>query len=753
MKKTETAPQNKRKSTGGAFAVGAKKTGKFLSGILGFEKLTKYENDYLHDANIRSCSYMGFIVVLLELWMLIRQSYSKILPKIQSGNDPFQMIVKYTSKYWLFLLIGLGLMLFCLFYQRGKRLTKGKFITLIVIGAACMLYTAVLKLESFTKTSDSVTPVMAGIMNAMLISIYVFLFVIGAAITTYACFNYLKNKRIVVLEHVAVTSFTLVCLAFGVFVSYSDFWGGKEIICFLTMVIYVGCLLIYRPYVTLLILGSSFYGFYRILLTYQEGLTFADQEVRISGVVHRIISGDAVNYVTFFISLTTICFAIYHGRLVEARKSKALEKSATEDQLTGLYNYNHFSELAIEKIRNFTGDLSENVLLFIDVHNFKAFNDQRGFEAGDRFLVAIAGYISEVFDGSLCGRQADDHFVVLTKTEGLKERLDKLNEKVSDYDDEILLGINCGGYHLNANTEDPRVCIDRARYAAHLIKNRFQTVYIEYDKTMSEAYRKRLYVINNIDNAVENGWIVPFYQPVVWSDTEQVCGCEVLARWMDPVYGQLFPNEFVPVLEEYRLIHKLDRAIFEFACRDLRDALNSGKPVIPVSLNFSRLDFELMDAVSELDGLVKKYGLSKDLIHVEVTESALTDNFSKLNEAINRIKELGYSLWLDDFGSGYSSLNVLKDYQFDVIKIDMRFLSNLENNEKAKTLIDCIIQMATRINMLTLTEGVETKVQADFLNKVGCNRLQGYLFGKPIPRKDLYDRIDKGELVVSEKRL
>ena len=730
-----------------------KKVWNFFADVLGFEKLTKYENDYLHDANIRSCSYMGFIVVILELWMLIRQSYSKILPKYQAGGKLSDLFVKYTSKYWLFLLIGLGLMLFCLFYQRGKRLSRGKFVTLVVIGVACMLYTAMLSQENFTKTSDSITPVMAGIMNAMLITIYVFLFVIGAAIATYACFNYLKGKRIVILEHAAVTGFTLVCLAFGVFVSYSDFWGGKEIICFLTMVIYVGCLLIYRPYVTLLILGASFLGFYNILLTFEEGLSFKYQSVEISGVMRKIISGDAVNYVTFFISLTTICFAIYHGRLVEARKSKALEKSAKEDQLTGLYNYNYFSELATERIRGLTGDPTDNVLLFIDVHNFKAFNDQRGFEEGDRFLCAIGRHISEVFADSLYGRQADDHFVVLTKTESLTEKLDALNREVSNYDDEILLGINCGGYHLNATSEDPRVCIDRARYAAHLIKNRFQTVYIEYDQTMSEAYRKRLHVINNIDNAVENGWIVPFYQPVVWSDTEEVCGCEVLARWMDPTYGQLFPNEFIPVLEEYRLIHKLDRAIFEFACRDLRAAIDAGKPVVPVSLNFSRLDFELMDAVAELDGLVQKYGLSKDLIHVEVTESALTDNHAKLNEAINRIKELGYSLWLDDFGSGYSSLNVLKDYQFDVIKIDMRFLSNLENNEKARTLIDCIIQMANRIHMLTLTEGVETKVQADFLNKIGCTRLQGYLFGKPIPIKDLYDRIDKGELVVSNKRL
>ncbi len=729
------------------------KVSRFFVHILGFEKLSRYETDYLHDANIRSCSYMGFIVVLLEVWMLARQIYSKIIPKYQAGGDLFELFVKYTSKYWLFLLIGLGLMLFCLFYQREKRLSKGRFITLLVLGVACMLYTGVLGLEAFTKPSDSITPVMAGIMNAMLVSVYVFLFVIGAAITAYALVKYRKNRRIVVLEHVAIIAFTLICLAFGIFVSYSDFWGGKEIICFLTMVLYVGCLLIYRPYISVLILAASFLGFYNILLTYQGGLSFAKQEILISGVTQKIISGDSVNYVTFFISLTTICFAIYHGRVNEARKSKALEKIAKEDQLTGLYNYSYFTERAKDSIENLEGDLAENVLLFLDVHNFKAFNDQRGFEAGDRFLIALGKRISELFSDSLYGRQADDHFVVLTKTDGLMERLNSLNDLVRDYDEEILLGINCGGYHLNSHHEDPRMAIDRARYAVQLIKNRFQTIYIEYDEAMSEAYHKRLYIINNIDNAVKSGWIVPFYQPVVWSDTEELCGCEVLARWIDPVYGRLSPIEFIPVLEEYRLIHKLDKSIFESACRDLRESMDAGKPVVPISLNFSRLDFELMDAVTELDTLATKYGISRDLIHVEVTESALTDNFSLLNDAMKRIKELGYSLWLDDFGSGYSSLNVLKDYQFDVIKLDMRFLSNLEDSEKARTLIDCIIRMANRIHMLTLTEGVETSFQADFLNKVGCDRLQGYLFGKPIEKDELYARIDAGELVVSEKCL
>ena len=723
----------------------------FLSHIFGFERLSKYEKDYLHDSNIRSSIYMGVIVICLELWMIIRQAFSKIIPKYQSGEDLFGLVVKYTTKYWLFLLIGLALMLFCLFYQRDIRLSRGRFIALVSSGAACILYTAVLSLESFTRESESITPVMAFIMNAMLVSIYVLLFVIGVSIVTYALFKYLKSRNIVFLEHLAIIGFTLVCLAFGIYVSYSDFWGGKEIICFLTMVLYVGCLLIYRPYISVLILGASFYLFHSILLTFQGGLSFASQDVVISGVTYSLTSGDTVNYITFFVSLTTICFAIYHGRLNEARKSKALEKTACTDALTGMYNYSHFSELAKARLQNATDTNSDSVFLFLDIHNFKAFNDQRGFEEGDKFLSTIGRHICDIFRDSLCARQADDHFVVLTSSDSLEEKLDRLNQLVHDYDAEILLGVNCGAYRVYNPNEDPRLAIDRARYASRLIKNRFETIYSEYDNAMSEEYHKRSYVVNNIDNAVENGWIVPFYQPVVWSDSRELCGCEALARWKDPVYGQLFPNEFIPVLEEYRLIHKLDRAIFGAVCRDIRGAMDTGKPVVPVSLNFSRLDFELMDAVQELENIVKRYNIPREMIHVEVTESALTDNLSNLNAAINRIKELGYSLWLDDFGSGYSSLNVLKDYQFDVVKIDMRFLSNLESSEKARTLVECIVQMADRIDMLTLTEGVETEAQAEFLNSIGCTRLQGYLFGRPVPKDAFYNRIEKGELIVSEK--
>ena len=188
--------------------------------------------------------------------------------------------------------------------------------------------------------------------------------------------------------------------------------------------------------------------------------------------------------------------------------------------------------------------------------------------------------------------------------------------------------------------------------------------------------------------------------------------------------------------------------IFEAVCRDLRERLDQKLPVVPVSINFSRLDFELMDAVEVFDSLVQKYQIPKEYLHVEVTESALNENDRLLIDSTRRLKEKGYALWLDDFGSGYSSLNVLKDFDFDVLKIDMKFLIGFGTNQKAEPLIQSVIDMAGKIGLKTLTEGVETEEQANFLEKGGCLRLQGYRFGKPMPKEEILGKIDAGEFEI-----
>lgn len=300
---------------------------KYMAHMLGFEKLSRFEKDFLHDANLHSSMYIGLLTIVLEVWLLWRQTYSRVIPKWQDeGMDLFDALVKYTSKYWLFLLAGLGLSLFCMYYRTHKsdHMSKGWFFTLLLSGCACVLYPFELKLETFIEVGDVVTPTMALILNISLVGIYACCFLFGVEMVSYALMGHFKHKRVVFLEHMVSVTYCLICLFFGVFVSYSDFWDGKEIICFLMMMIYVGFMLMYRPYITMISLTACFYGFYNILLTFQDGLTFAPKEISIHGVTYFVNSGDTVNYITFLASLITICVAVYHGRLREAKKSQGV---------------------------------------------------------------------------------------------------------------------------------------------------------------------------------------------------------------------------------------------------------------------------------------------------------------------------------------------------------------------------------------------------------------------------------------------
>ncbi len=327
-----------------------------LAHLLGLEKLNKYERDYIHESNVHSSMYIGFITIGLEIWMLVRQFITKVYPKLLEGMGLFPALVKYTTKFWLFLLVGQGMALFCMFCKNHKedKMSKGWFIGLLESGLACVFYTIVLRLETFIKVSDSVTPTMAGIMNVFLVIIYILLFIFGVTIITYALFRYIKNKKLLWLEYLVVILFGAIGVSFGAYVSYSDFWTGKEIICFMMMMVYVGFMLNYRPYITILVLIASFIAFHKILLTFNGGLTFKFKQVDINGVIYTITSGDTANYITFLASLITICTAMYHGHLKEARKSESVyrmfgqtaEALATAIDAKDKYTHGHSTRVA-----------------------------------------------------------------------------------------------------------------------------------------------------------------------------------------------------------------------------------------------------------------------------------------------------------------------------------------------------------------------------------------------------------------------
>lgn len=237
----------------------------------------------------------------------------------------------------------------------------------------------------------------------------------------------------------------------------------------------------------------------------------------------------------------------------------------------------------------------------------------------------------------------------------------------------------------------------------------------------------RSYVISHIDEAVENGYIEIYYQPVVRTLTGKLAGMEALARWRDPVYGFLRPDQFIPVLEEERLIDKLDRYVIRECGRQLRRQIDAHRPIVPISFNVSRMDFQLMDVLSEIEAVVRENELPRDYLRIEITETAMVQDSDKILKMIDRFRGNGYSVWLDDFGSGYSSLNVLKDYHFDELKIDMEFLRAF--NDTSRKIITSVVMMAKAIGIHTLAEGVETREQVRFLRSIGCEKIQGYHYG------------------------
>ena len=722
------------------------KTWDFIKDMLGFRRNSKYVRTYLNDANIKSSIYMSFIIIVLEIWMIIRQLHEYIVPAwgnpaSRGYQTNFELLFGMTSLYHLFILCSLGMLIFAISHIHKKTSNK-LFIVNLVLGGLCLLWPFLMFLENKVGNIKGTT-----INIVTLYLLYFSMIPFGLAIIGNALYRKVFGKNNTILSIIGISCFAAVCLLFGIKVGYSDYISSskpKMIICFLTMIIFVACLLIWKPYISIILLTSIFVGFLFMLKDFNPNNMIEGKRIW--------QEGDEINYITFLISLTMIAISIYQQRVMEAKKDEQLIHDAIFDKLIDVHNISYLSDNIKEALEENPAYYEDKIYLFINIMNFKTVNVQKGFEAGDIFLNDLALAIQKVFGVKETARLSDDRFTVLTSSIGIDEKINELNILVKKAADGLFLILKVGGYKPKPG-DTTRRCIDKARYACNLIKTKYDVNYLEYDDEIDKRFNKRQYVVNHLEEAISKGWIKAYYQPVVWSKNKELCGAEALARWEDPVYGFMSPNEFVPVLEETRLVHKLDRYIVEYVCEKMREQLDKGKSIVPVSVNFSRIDFELMDVIEVLETNLKKYNIDKKYIHVEITESALSDDTDTLNEIISRLQGLGYAIWLDDFGSGYSSLNVLKDFKFDVVKIDMKFLTNFDTNEKTKDILDCIIQLADRLGMKTLTEGVETKEEAKFLEEIGCGRLQGFLFGKPYKLEFFEEKIESKELKISKKIL
>ena len=423
-------------------------------------------------------------------------------------------------------------------------------------------------------------------------------------------------------------------------------------------------------------------------------------------------------------------------------EAEVLSGNRETDELTGLLNMAFFYN-KVQLLLN-TPEVRRHTVSFVhfDIPNFKLYNERHGFKAGDELLCDLGRTISDVFYGGTVARFSDDHFVVfctLPKEEVI-ECVEEVYRKMLLTDDvNKKIKIKAGIYFMEDQHAEVGLACDHARLACNSIKSRHDVNYCVYDDIIRDGLRRQQFVVDHIDEAIAKDYIKVFYQPIIRVATGAICGYEALVRWVDPENGMLPPGYFIETLEHFHLIHLVDEFVVKKVCQDYRKLADEGEALVPISINISRLDFEICDVYKLLSDFCEIYDVPRNMIDVEITESAFSDNTGLIKEASKRIREAGYEIWIDDFGSGYSSLTTLADYQFDVLKLDMVFLRSMDNNPKTKTLISYIIKTSVEMGLSPLCEGVETEQHYQFLKEVGCERAQGYYFGKPMPLDELLD--------------
>ena len=412
----------------------------------------------------------------------------------------------------------------------------------------------------------------------------------------------------------------------------------------------------------------------------------------------------------------------------------------SRDHLTNLPDMQGFLEIIPAARAKILDNGGIPAVVFFDLDGMKVYNSSYGLAAGDRLLRAFAEILRHHYGTSYCGRFNADHFIAITAVEGLEDTLERIFIALADVDMEQTLPVSVGIYRYVHDDITPIDACDRAKIACDA-NSSYGSGYTWFDDTMGHTYMKQAYILSHLEQAMEEGWIQPCFQPVVRTLSNRLCGCEVLARWNDPKYGFISPGEFIPVLESSALSWKLDRFIAQKAMEMLRDRMNAGKPVVPISINVSRADFDVTDPVSSIVNMMDEMGLDRALVKVEITESTLMNDKELMRKALDRLHAAGLEVWMDDFGSGFSSLNVLKEFDFDEIKIDMVFLKNLD--DRGKKIITSVVRMAKQLGIHTLAEGVETEEHYNFLRDIGCEKLQGYYFSKPVFYNELDDILKK----------
>ncbi len=429
----------------------------------------------------------------------------------------------------------------------------------------------------------------------------------------------------------------------------------------------------------------------------------------------------------------------------EIVSNRRLRRIAEYDELTGLLTRNAFNRAVELAMLKHPDEISggEYAVVFFDILRFKAINDMFGIAEGDRLLIYVADVIAEEMgkEGIAC-RIGSDRFVAFVRKSGeeLERFINRYLDAIARYELASEVVSNAGIYVTGAEQLSVDAMIDRAILAQSSIKGSYANKYSYYTEELRDAMISEQEIVGMMTSALAEEQFLVYFQPQYNHSTGKLVGAEALVRWKHPERGMILPGSFIPIFEKNGFISKLDLFVFEQVCAFQRRCLDKGMDIVPISVNLTRHDLLQHGFVDRLEEIRRRHDVDAAYVRIEITETVIAGSNQYAADIIDKLHSCGYVVEMDDFGSGYSSLNVLKDIDMDILKLDMRFLEQNETNNRSGIVLSTIVRMAKWLNLPVIAEGVEKQHQADYLRSIGCYFMQGYLYSKPVSESE-YERL------------
>lgn len=410
-----------------------------------------------------------------------------------------------------------------------------------------------------------------------------------------------------------------------------------------------------------------------------------------------------------------------------------------KDTLTALPNMRAFLQSAQVLIEEHPEE--EYEIVRMDIERFRIISEMFGIDEGDKLLkfiaVKIQEYLDEEDEVAYC-RIASDVFAMCIPVHSysVDTMIQKLQKAVTEYPKNYEVVLSFGRYYVTKEDREQKVpvsnLVDRAAAAQITIKGNYLQHVAVYDESIRKKEADEAMILSEMNHALENGEFQVYLQPKVNMQTGKIIGSEALVRWQHPGKGLISPAAFVPVFEKNGFIIEIDKYMIRNTCAIIRRWIDSGIPVYPVSVNLSRLNLYNKRIIQDISEYVEEYQIPREYISFEITESAFSGDNSYIKILVEKLQKEHFKVLMDDFGSGYSSLNTLKEIPVDVLKIDLKFLPAGENDEKANLIIKHVVEMAVDLDLMIIVEGVEREEQVEFLTKIGCKIAQGFYYYRPI---------------------